>query len=93
MRLETVQEIWNKPVDTQDAILRIHVKLLHTAKGTTSLEAKVLGRLEDKMGHHQYHFGQSGEGPVQSPITGRGGIQELSEEQSFRDCIDAKSKS
>jgi hypothetical protein len=30
--LETVKEAWDKPVDTQDAILRMHVKLLRTAK-------------------------------------------------------------
>ena len=29
---ETVQEAWSKPVNTQDAILRIHVKLLRTVK-------------------------------------------------------------
>ena len=29
---ETVQEAWSKPVNTQDAILRVHVKLLRTAK-------------------------------------------------------------
>lgn len=30
--LETVKETWEKPVNTQDAILRIHVKLMRTAK-------------------------------------------------------------
>jgi hypothetical protein len=30
--LETVKEVWDKPVNTQDAILRIHVKLTRTAK-------------------------------------------------------------
>jgi exonuclease III len=30
--LETVKEVWDKPVNTQDAILRVHVKLLRTAK-------------------------------------------------------------
>lgn len=30
--LETVHEVWQRPVNTQDAILRIHVKLLRTAK-------------------------------------------------------------
>jgi hypothetical protein len=29
---DTVQEAWSKPVNTQDAILRVHVKLLRTAK-------------------------------------------------------------
>jgi hypothetical protein len=29
---ETVQEIWGKPVNTQDAILRIHVKPIRRAK-------------------------------------------------------------
>jgi hypothetical protein len=30
--LETVKEAWDKPVNTQDAILRVHVKLMRTAK-------------------------------------------------------------
>jgi hypothetical protein len=30
--LETVKEVWDKPVNTQDAILRVHVKLMRTAK-------------------------------------------------------------
>jgi hypothetical protein len=30
--LETVKEVWDRPIDTQDAILRLHVKLLRTAK-------------------------------------------------------------
>lgn len=30
--LEMVQEAWNTTVDTQDDILRLHVKLLRTAK-------------------------------------------------------------
>lgn len=29
---ETVKEVWDKPVHTQDAILRVHVKLMRTAK-------------------------------------------------------------
>jgi hypothetical protein len=30
--LETVKEVWDKPVNTQDAILRVHVKLMRSAK-------------------------------------------------------------
>jgi hypothetical protein len=30
--METVQEAWEKPVNTQDALLSLHVKLLHSAK-------------------------------------------------------------
>lgn len=30
--METVQEAWNRPVNTQDSIMRLHVKLMRTAK-------------------------------------------------------------
>jgi hypothetical protein len=30
--MEAVKEVWDKPVNTQDAILRVHVKLMRTAK-------------------------------------------------------------
>lgn len=30
--LETVKQVWDKPVNSQDAILRVHVKLMRTAK-------------------------------------------------------------
>jgi hypothetical protein len=30
--LETVEEAWKQPVNTQDAILRMHVKLIRTKK-------------------------------------------------------------
>lgn len=42
--LETVQEAWNRPVNTQDAILRIHVKLLRTAKALRNWRRTSLGR-------------------------------------------------
>ena len=40
--LETVQETWNKPVNTQDTLLRIHVKLLRTTKALKNLRHQCL---------------------------------------------------
>jgi len=41
---ETVQEAWNRAVNTQDDILRIHVKLIRTAKALKNWRRKSLGR-------------------------------------------------
>jgi hypothetical protein len=41
---DTVHQAWNKPVDTQDAILRLHVKLLRTAKALRNWRRSSLGR-------------------------------------------------
>ena len=35
---EIVKEVWEKPVNTQDTILRVHVKLMRTTKSTETLE-------------------------------------------------------
>ena len=40
---ETVQEAWNRAVNTQDDILRIHVKLIRTAKALKNWRRKSLG--------------------------------------------------
>jgi hypothetical protein len=39
---ETVQEAWSRVVDTQDNILRIHVKLLRTTKYLKNWRRKLL---------------------------------------------------
>lgn len=41
--MDTVTDTWNKPVNTQDAILRLHVKLLRTAKALRNWRQKSLG--------------------------------------------------
>jgi len=41
--LETVKEAWVKPVNTQDAILRLHVKMLKAAKALKNWRRKSLG--------------------------------------------------
>jgi hypothetical protein len=41
--LETVKEVWVKPVNTQDAILRLHVKMLRAAKALKNWRRKSLG--------------------------------------------------
>jgi len=40
--IETVQEAWNRTVNTQDAILRIHVKLIRTSKALKIWRRKFL---------------------------------------------------
>jgi hypothetical protein len=57
--VETVQETWNRPVQTQDALLRIHVKLKRTAKALRNWRR--IWRLETKLGHPEHNFGQLGE--------------------------------
>lgn len=42
---ETVQNAWAQPVDTQDAILRMHVKLLRTAKALKLWRRQSLGNI------------------------------------------------
>ena len=41
---DTVQKAWSTPVDTQDAILRLHVKLLRTGKALRNWRRLSLGR-------------------------------------------------
>jgi hypothetical protein len=41
---DTVQKAWSKPVDTQDAILRLHIKLLRTGKALINWWCLSLGR-------------------------------------------------
>ena len=41
---DTVQKAWSTPVDTQDAILRLHVKLLCTGKALRNWRRLSLGR-------------------------------------------------
>jgi hypothetical protein len=43
--METVQEVWQQPVNTQDAILRMHVKLIRTAKALKLWRRQHLGNL------------------------------------------------
>lgn len=43
--METVQEVWAQPVNTQDAILKIHVKLIRTAKALKLWRWQKLGNL------------------------------------------------
>jgi hypothetical protein len=50
--IETVKEVWEKPVNTQDVILCIHV----------TIEAEEFCRLENSLGHSQHHIGQFGKG-------------------------------
>ena len=40
---ETIQEAWNRAVNTQDDILRIHIKLIRTAKALKNWRRKSLG--------------------------------------------------
>lgn len=42
---ETVQAAWAQPVNTQDAILRMHVKLIRTAKAIKLWRRQSLGNL------------------------------------------------
>jgi hypothetical protein len=42
---ETVQSAWSQPVNTQDNILRMHVKLLRTAKALKLWRRQSLGNL------------------------------------------------
>jgi hypothetical protein len=42
--LDTVQEAWSKPINTQYAILCIHVKLLRPAKALRNWRRKSMGR-------------------------------------------------
>lgn len=60
--LETVKEAWSKPVNTQDAILRIHVKLLRTAKALKMWRRKKFQCMENQLGHTKHYFVKSGEG-------------------------------
>jgi hypothetical protein len=41
--LDTVKEAWSRPVDTQDAIFRLHVKMLRTAKALKNWRCKSMG--------------------------------------------------
>jgi hypothetical protein len=41
--MDAVSEAWSKPVNTQDAILRLHVKMLRTAKALKNWRRKSLG--------------------------------------------------
>jgi len=41
---DTVQKAWSTPMDTQDAILRLHVKLLRTGKALRNWRRLSLGR-------------------------------------------------
>jgi exonuclease III len=43
--LEVIQEVWNQPVNTQDAIVRMHVKLIRTAKALKIWKRQNLGSL------------------------------------------------
>jgi hypothetical protein len=43
--METVQEVWQQPVNTQDVILRMHVKLIRTAKALKLWRRQHLGNL------------------------------------------------
>ena len=43
--METIQEVWSQPVNTQDAILRIHVKLIRAAKALRLWKRQNLGNL------------------------------------------------
>lgn len=56
--LDTVKEAWNKPVNTQDAILRFHVKAPALCQSATELEAKIHRWLEINLGHHKHHLGK-----------------------------------
>jgi endonuclease/exonuclease/phosphatase (EEP) superfamily protein YafD len=42
---ETVQAAWSQTVNTQDPILRMHVKLIHTAKALKLWRRQTLGNL------------------------------------------------
>jgi len=42
--MDMVQNTWNKPVNTQDAILRLHAKLLRTTKMLRNWRRLSLGR-------------------------------------------------
>jgi hypothetical protein len=41
--LDTIKESWIKPVNMQDAILRLHIKMLRTAKALKIWRRKSLG--------------------------------------------------
>lgn len=42
---EVIQEVWNQPVNTQDAILRMHIKLIQTAKALKLWKRQNLGNI------------------------------------------------
>jgi hypothetical protein len=41
--LDAVQEAWTKPVNTQDAFLKLHFKMLRTAKAIKNWRSKSMG--------------------------------------------------
>jgi hypothetical protein len=43
--METIQAVWEQPVNTQDAIPRMHVKLIRTAKALKLWRRQTLGNL------------------------------------------------
>jgi hypothetical protein len=43
--IEVIQDVWAQPVNTQDAILRMHVKLIRTAKALKTWRRQNLGNL------------------------------------------------
>jgi len=52
---ETVQEAWEKPVNTQDALISLHVKLLHSANSTAIVQVILL---ELEMAHERRNLSQ-----------------------------------
>lgn len=43
--METVQSIWEQPINTQDAILHLHVKLLRIAKALKLWKRQHMGNM------------------------------------------------
>jgi hypothetical protein len=80
---EIVKEVWEKPVNTQDTILRVHVKLMRTTKSTETLEKEKFQWLEDTLGHPEHYLGKFRERAQEARIL-------TQDEQAFKRYLESK---
>jgi len=91
---ETVQEAWNSVVNTQDDILRIHVKLLCTAKALKNWRPKSLAGYKFTWAILNITLTNLEKGSRVEELNARGDrFQEISQDKGARDSSDAKSAS